>query len=148
MDTLQIIKLFEKNKYVKKNFCGIFSVDKLPMTKLRRPCALIINTDESSGTGEHWLAVFLPRTGSIEYFDSYGNPPQDQRILIFLQLNSKSFIHNQNQIQSNQSTKCGLFSMGYIYFRSKGYSMKIYLKFFTKDKEYNDKFIYSLFKKL
>lgn len=67
--------------------------------RIRRPCrtfACVLNTDVSSGPGQHWVAVFVDMRGepdlrsdnrrsegasnsrqpwSVEYFNSAGNPP-------------------------------------------------------------------------
>ena len=110
-------------------------------------CAFIVNTDESNLPGEHWFAIFVPKNGPIEYFDSYGIPPYHKEIYDFFKVNKRRFIYNNIQIQHNNSINCGKFALYYIYFRAKGYTMKQYLKFFNiKYLLYNDKFLNKLHK--
>ena len=147
MYTEELVKLLLRNPYSRKVFCGVIPIDKLPMKKITRECAFIVNTHESHLPGEHWFAIYVPKQGPIEYFDSYGIPPYHRIIHNFLRINKRNFIHNKYQIQSNTSVNCGKFSLFYIYFRARGYTMKQYIKFFNKDTlKYNDKFLNNLYK--
>ena len=148
MFTDELVKLLLKNPYSRNVFCGVIPIDKLPMKKIRRECAFIVNTDESHLPGEHWFAIYVPKRGPIEYFDSYGIPPYHPIIYNFInKVNKRNFIHNKLRIQSNPSVNCGKFSLFYIYFRARGYTMKQYLKFFNKTElNFNDKFLNNLYK--
>jgi hypothetical protein len=145
MYTSELIKLLKKDKYSRKSFCGVVPYDKLPMKRIRRPCSFIINTQKSTEPGEHWIAIYLPRRGEIEYFDSYGFKPTIDKIYKLIHLNGKIYIHNNKTIQGVDSKNCGLFTLFYIYFRARGYSMKQYLKFFITNKTHNDMLIKKLF---
>ena len=148
MYTHQLINLLKKDVYSRKSFCGVLPIDKLPIKRVRRPCSFIINTHNSQLPGEHWMAVYLPRIGDIEYFDSYGLHPMNQEILDFIKVNNSKFIYNSKIIQSSDSQNCGKFCLFYLYFRNRGLTMKQYLKFFTKNKIQNDYFINLLYKKI
>ncbi len=68
MNTLQI------NTFLSKYSCflGTFSRDFLPRKYIRkRPCALIVNTDESTKPFEHWISLFLIKSNKAKYFDSF-----------------------------------------------------------------------------
>ena len=146
MYTEELIKLLRKNRLTRTVFCGVIPIDMLPMKKINKTCTFIVNTHESNLPGEHWFAIFLPKRGPIEYFDSYGIPPYHQQIYKFIKINKRKFIYNKVQIQHDNSINCGKFSLFYIYFRAKGYSMKQYLKFFNhKELQYNDKFLNNLY---
>ena len=148
MYTDQLVELLKKYKFSKNKFCGVLSLDQVPLKRVKHPCAFVVNTHDSTQPGEHWFAIYLPVRGPAEYFDSYGLPPFQQRIVEFLKKNSNSFIHNKQRIQSDTSVNCGLFSLFYLYFRTKGYTMKQYLKFFVKDNlSYNDHIVNYLYKK-
>jgi len=56
-----------------KNFRGVFLRDTLPKKPNRNECA-IMNRDDTSGNGTHWVAWFK-RGDKKWYFDSFGLPP-------------------------------------------------------------------------
>ena len=56
-----------------KNFRGVFMKDQLPKQPKRVETG-IINLDNSSGEGTHWVAYAIDPRG-IVYFDSYGLAP-------------------------------------------------------------------------
>ena len=69
----------------------------------------IINTDESTDAGEHWMCVYLNSNYNAEFFCSFANNPKyyDDGILSFIKRNSQSLICNVKRLQSNLSTVCG-----------------------------------------
>ena len=147
MYTEELVELLKKNPFSRKIFCGVLPIDKLPMKKINKVCAFIVNTHESNLPSEHWFAIFVPKIGPIEYFDSYGLHPYHREINKFIKVNKRKFIYNNLKIQHNNSINCGKFALFYIYFRARGYSMKQYLKFFNKKQlQYNDKFLNYLYK--
>ncbi|GIX84985.1 uncharacterized protein CDAR_374191 [Caerostris darwini] len=54
-------------------FHGLYASDKIPFIKEKK-YAFVVNSDESSEPGSHWLAFYC-ENGCIEFFDSFGNPP-------------------------------------------------------------------------
>ena len=60
------------------NFFGCFPKDKLPIF----PKSLIIDIDDSSKPGDHWVALVLFKTKGF-YFDSISLPIVDLSILRF-----------------------------------------------------------------
>ena len=148
MDTLQLKSIITKDKFAKKSFCGVIPIDYLPKTKLLKTCSFIVNTEDSSKSGKHWIAVYAPLRGSVEYFDPFGLEPSKIEILDFIKLNKKRFIFNPHQIQASSSYNCGLFCIFYILLRSRGISMLKTLKFFSEISNLNDEIIKVIFKKL
>ena len=48
---------------------GVFARDELPdLTHMQRPVALDFNTDPHDKPGQHWLAIYGPIDGSLEFF--------------------------------------------------------------------------------
>ena len=148
MDTNQLINYLKSDHYSKHHFCGVLSIDKLPIRKVKRPCSFIINTHESSLPGEHWFAILIPRKGKIEYFYSYGLKPFKKEVYDFIKANNLKFIYNTKQIQDYGSENCGKYCIFYIYMRSRGFSLKDILNFFVSNKNLNDLFINALFNKI
>jgi Adenovirus endoprotease len=107
MNTIQINELLSEYDC----FIGTYPRDLLPIKKIKiRPCALIINTDDSSKPGEHWVSIYMDVSGTAEYFDSFGFMPMHDEIYNFLYRNKiTNLIYNPNQIQSITSKTCGAY---------------------------------------
>jgi hypothetical protein len=148
MNTDELIKVLKKYKFTRRQFCGVIPINHLPLKKIRRPCSFIINTDHSSLPGQHWFAIYLPRRGKIEYFDSYGLKPLNPEIYDFIRINGNNWIYNNQRIQDYESKSCGQFCALYIAFRSKGLSRKYFLSLFISDKIHNEKLVNTMFSKL
>lgn len=146
MNSEEIEFCLRQNFFSSIYFRGVFSIDTLPKRKIKRPCSIIINTDNSRGPGIHWIAIWLPKRGKIEYFDSFGYPPLNIEISHFINLNGKQFIYNNYQIQSNQSSSCGKFCVIFVLFRSRNISFKNFLNLFSQNKRINEYLVKKLFR--
>ena len=87
-----------------KNFRGLFLRDTLPKKPKRNEC-VIMNLDDTSGDGTHWVAWFK-RGNDKFYFDSFGLPPPTE-------LNDYlgDVFHPTEQIQPRQEVFCGHFCL-------------------------------------
>jgi hypothetical protein len=148
MNTTQVAEFLKKDKYTKKIFKGVLPIDHLPLKYIRRPSCFIVNTGRSDTEGEHWVALYLPVKGPIEYFDSYGYLPINKEIYTFFKLNQKKFIYNRFNIQSDKSTNCGKYAIFYLYMRCRRFSLYKFIQFFVKHKYINDKIISKIFTKI
>jgi len=83
-----------------KNFRGVFLRDTLPKEPKRNECA-IMNLDDTSGDGTHWVAWFK-RGDKKWHFDSFGLPPPTE-------LNNYlcDVFYPTEQIQPRQAVICG-----------------------------------------
>ena len=83
------------------SFRGVFVRDALPRKPNKNECG-ILNLDDSTGNGTHWLLWFRKNNTNF-YFDSYGiQPPQE------LQRYLKSIIlYSTEQIQPKGEVFCG-----------------------------------------
>ncbi|GFW14385.1 uncharacterized protein TNCV_3327981 [Trichonephila clavipes] len=52
---------------------GVYSRDTLP--PLQENMCAIVNSDDSSQPGTHWLALFVNDKRELEFYDSFGQPP-------------------------------------------------------------------------
>lgn len=95
----------------KKQFGGVYAIDKLPVT-FKKPVDFIINLDPSYKKGSHWVAVHFGKKSAI-YFDSFGRPPPDA-IAIFIERNSKRFEYSRNKYQANDSFACGYYCVLFV----------------------------------
>ena len=148
MNTFELVDLLKKDKVVRKSFCGVVPIDLLPIHQVRRNCSFIINTDISSEPGEHWFALYVPKNSPVEYFDSYGRKPQNQKIFDFINANGRRFKYNKIVIQGGKSKNCGLYSLFFIYYRTKGFTLKEFQNLFTSNYKNNDNIIENLYNRM
>ena len=89
--------------YITKDlFQGVYAIDQLPSYQ---PVILVLNTDEHGKSEEQWVTVY-----DNEYFDSYGYPPMDQRLVEFLQ---PGCTYNNVTLQLPLSIPCGFYCIYY-----------------------------------
>ena len=73
--------------------------------------AHIINLDEYSDIGTHWIALYV-NNKTVTYFDSFGVEHIPKEIKKFI--NSKNIIANILRLQPYDSIMCGYFCIGFI----------------------------------
>jgi|GEM_PF-2026801 len=113
---------------------GVFASDQLRYIQSNK-FAIVVNSDDSSKPGTHWLAIF--RDGKqIEFFDSFSFPPSfySINILRFLKKYNRKFKTSNYQVQSNFSVMCGHFCVYFLINRSLGISFKEIIHSFSKSK--------------
>ena len=107
---------FEIQKYYQNEprFNGVYSRDNLPKLK---DGAYVINLDEYSHIGTHWLALYV-RNNDITYFDSFGVEHIPKEIKTFIGLSS--LIKTNIRIQAYDSIISGYFYFGFLDFMVAG----------------------------
>ena len=139
MNTLQINKIMEKNKYTNKIYLGTFARDELPH-KISYPSAFILNTQPRSQTGEHWLAIYFDKNKNGIFFDSYGKSASSFKLKEFMKKHSKSYKYNKVKLQSDTSSYCGVYVVLFLLHISKYFILESFLKKFKSPDE-NDNMI-------
>ena len=135
---------FEIQKYYQNEpkFNGVFSRDNFP--NKMKDGAYIINLDEYSGIGTHWISLYV-KNYDITYFDSFGVEHIPKEIKKFI--DSKNVISNIFRIQAYDSILCGYFCTGFINFMFKDKSLTDYKNIFSPNNfKKNDDIILSYFK--
>src|SRR6218665_596058 len=84
-----------------KNFRGVFLRDELPKVPREKECG-ILNLDDSTGGGTHWVA-WIKQANEKIYFDSYGHPPPTE-VLKYLY---SPVYYNTERIQPENEVFCG-----------------------------------------
>lgn len=122
-------------------FGGVLGADQISQARQKK--MYVINTEPVRLPGLHWTVIDL--TGKEPYFfDSFGHSPQFYHFKI--QPKGK---HNTFVLQHSSSETCGIWSIYYIIYKSKKYSVKRMLsKFSTKDRKRNDAYIIKWLTKL
>lgn len=96
-----------------------------------RTFACVINTDVSYGRGKHWVCMFADHRGekcTIEYFNSSGNPPNEdvtkwmekQRSNMLKICDKVDTITVTNIVHQKSNTECGMYVLYYIRSRLDG----------------------------
>ena len=103
---------FEIQKYYKNEprFNGVYSRDNLPKIK---DGAYVINLDEYSDIGTHWIALYS-LDKNVTYFDSFGVEHIPKEIKTFIE--NRSIKTNIFRIQAYDSITCGYFCIRFIDF--------------------------------
>lgn len=81
---------------------------------------MVVNTDPSTESGEHWVALFIPSPKCVEYFDSLGDwPPTSDGIKKYLKRYDQ-IKFNRKQLQSDRASSCGYHVIYFLCMRCKG----------------------------
>ena len=126
---------FEIQKYYENEpkFDGVYSRDNLPRIK---DGAYVINLDECSDIGTHWVSLWVNNSNNATYFHSFRVELILKRIKTLI--SNKNFKTNVFRIQAYNSIMCGYFCIEFIDFMLAG-------KTFT---EYTNLFLLNNFKKI
>ena len=91
----------------------------------------MINLDDYSDIGTHWVALYL-KNNDFTYFDSFGveHIPKESKKFIG---HTSSWIVNIFRIQAYDSVICGYFCIGFINFMFKGKNLTDYTNLFSVD---------------
>lgn len=128
-------------------FHGVYACDTLPLTVAKLPALFIVNTDSISKPGSHWQAIYIDCERRGEFFDSYGLPPYVPQHVSFLKKTCKSYKYNHTDLQALNSSVCGQYCAMFLLFKSHGYSMNYFVKYFSSDCEKNDVLVNKMFKR-
>ena len=106
----------------------------------------VINLDEYSDVGTHWIVLCILDNGTI-YFDSFGIERIPKEIRHFIR--NKNIETNIFRIQANNSIICGYFCIGFIDFMLAGKTLIDYTSLFSLynfEKKKKDKVFFRFFK--
>ena len=118
---------FEIQKYYKNEprFNGVYSRDNLPKIK---DGAYIINLDEYSDIGTHWVALYV-QNNDVTDFDSFGVEHILKEIKTFI--DKKNIKAKIFRIQAYDSIMCGYFCNGFIDFILAGKTLADFCNLFS-----------------
>ena len=130
-------------KYYKNEsrFNGVYSRDNLSKIK---DGAYVINLDEYSDIGTHWVALYV-KDNDITYFDSFGVEHIPKEIKAFIK--NKNIKVNIFRILAYDSIMCGYFCIELINFLFKGKTLTEFTNLFSPNNfKKKDDIILSYFK--
>ena len=121
-------------------FNGVYSRDNLSKIKDE---AYVINLDEYSDIGTHWVALQV-NNNNVTYFDSFGVEHIPKEIIKFIE--NRNIKTNIFRIPAYDSIMCGYFCIAFIDFMFKGKSLTDYTNLFLpNDFKKNDDTILKYF---
>ena len=117
---------FEIQKYYQDEprFNGVYARNNLPKTI--KDGAYVINLDEYTDVGTHWIALFCNRS-EIVYFDCFGIEHVPEEIKEFVR--NKNIIANIFRIQAKNSVMCRYFCIRFIDFMLAGEKLTEFTSF-------------------
>ena len=133
---------FEIQKYYQNEprFNAVYSRDNLTKIKYE---AYIINLDEYSNIGTHWVALYV-HNDDVTYFDSFGVEHIPKEIKTFI--NNKNIKTNIFRMQAYDSIMCGYFCIGFIDFMLAGKTLTEFTNLFSPNNfKKNDDIILNYF---
>ena len=68
MNSLDLNAIMHYDIGMKKISGGVWPADALLYLRCTRSMFLIVNTSKSNSVGSHWMALYLPSRGPIEFF--------------------------------------------------------------------------------
>lgn len=122
MDSRQINKILSQDPSTAPAFKGVFPSDVIP--PLQKNSAVVVNRDDSSLPGTHWLCMYVDASDNLEFFDSYGQPPSFYGDFIKDYVSKYSNVcWNSVSFQSPTSNVCGHYCIYFIVKRCQGHSL-------------------------
>ena len=119
---------FEIRNYYQNEprFNGVYCRDNLPKIK---DGAYVVNLDEYSDIGTHWVALYVHNT-DVTYFDSFGVEHIPKEIQAFID-RSLSITTNIFRIQAYNLMMCRYFCIGFIDFMLAGKTLTKFTNLFS-----------------
>ena len=108
-------------------FNGVYSRDNLPKIK---DGAYVINLDEYSDIGTHWVALYV-KNNDITYFDSFGVEHIPEEIKTFI--GNKNIKTNIFRIQAYDLIMCRYFCIRFIDFMLEGKTLTDFTNFLSRN---------------
>ena len=134
---------FEIQKYYKNEprFNGVYSRDNLPKIK---DGAYVINLDQYSDIGTHWVSLWVNDNNNVTYFDNFGVEHIPKEIKAFIGI--KNIKTNIFRNQAYDSIMSGYFCIGFINYMLNGKTLTEYTNLFSPNNfEKNDDITLSYF---
>jgi len=133
MNTNQLRNAAMTDPLLKQYFGDVYACDQLP--KIAEHRAYIVNLDDSTKSGSHWVAIWLvPDRREAYYYDSYGLKPANVHIIRFLKRNSMFKKYNDKILQSHCAATCGQHCLYFLWHCVRGFPPLHVLTHFNEKK--------------
>jgi len=122
---------------------NVLAADEFQHATHNFPIMYIVNTDDSTKSGTHWIFVYGLGKDHWECFDSFGSNKCSKTSKFKFMCNRKIFVQNLRPVQSPNSNVCGQFCLYFAHCRSKGLSFEQTCAQFGFRKRHNDNIVTS-----
>ena len=110
-------------------FLGVVAADELP-TPTTFPSCFVANTDPHTKRGSHWVAFYYDTPDDLDFFDSYGMPPE---FYDFPSLSLPRTVRvSREEYQSLTSNVCGHYCIYFLARRSRRQTLSSILQSLRK----------------
>ena len=125
MNTTELHQLLTRDPVTGPHLGRVCALDQLPKKVTHRPKLYIVNSQPGHKPGKHWFALYFPKVGPAEFFDSLGHGPRyySWGLERYLKKQGGYYIRNQRRYQQVGTKTCGEFCYYYAYHRCTGQSM-------------------------
>jgi hypothetical protein len=138
MNSIQIASILNRNRYTKRQFRGVYASDTL-ISQQTPPYCCVVNSDKQDQPGTHWMAIYVPKHDSVEFFDSFAESP-NSRIEHFLsRFPNRKF--NRYRLQSEYDTSCGSHVIYFLVNRCRGESFDTIINRLAKARPFTDSLV-------
>ena len=103
-----------------------------------KPTGFVVNTDNHTKSGMHWIAIYADTADNILYFDSFGLPPLIPDHINRIRKNCKQFRWNVTRIQGDSSDVCGQYCIMFLTYMYNGLGFNKFIENFSDDFKRND----------
>lgn len=128
-------------------FLGVYARDEIPI-KVSGPTGLIVNTDNRSNPGAHWVAIYVNIKGEGELFDSLASQDVLTSFKEWMETNTTSFLFPLIPIQSSISKLCGVYCIAFLALRFENWSFSNIINCFAHNPLKNDLFLFNILKNI
>lgn len=129
-----------------KNFGGCFAKDEIPPF-IGKSQGIIINTDERSKPGTHWIAVYIDSKGRGELFDSLASYDVLKEFDSWLSSICSEYLFPAFPVQSSISKLCGVYAIAFLRLRFENQSFDEVMQVFRRNPVMNDLLLAELLKR-
>lgn len=144
MNTSQLECMIDCDPMLRDNVIGVYGADQLPLRRFRKAYGFIANTRPYPLPG-HWCAFYDDGLGHVMFFDSYGRIPSQNSVYFerWIHRMATTVQMNRVQIQSDDSTVCGLYCIMFLRHLLNGDTLDDFIQSFDSNNTLaNDSFIY------
>ena len=150
ISNFDLVKL-AKSHNVQLELNEIIMADELVNIASKRNMNLIINLQDSSQNGSHWVCLIIKGKNAF-YFDSFGAKP-DTYVTQYCRQNGLRLGYNNYIIQDLSSTECGVFCIALLKYLANNNKKELYktsdefIDIFNNNTKDNDKLLKCFMKK-
>lgn len=120
-----------------RGFLGAWPCDMVPNIGPKQ--GVVVNTDTSNKEGAHWIAIYRPKHGPVEYFDSFGLPPLVPETINYLnRIAPRGWTYSISTVQHEKADSCGHHCVNFLKHRLLELPMSHILTHLSPDRLKND----------